>query len=116
MTAGKPYLKSAGEAAQRLGLSGARRGAEQGFTMLTRLERQKAMLEKQALVWLRQQILTEHRLRKVQAEILKVRASLQALDAAPVLKSQGTKNPGLKPGAAAAAAGRPKRVDIDFSF
>jgi hypothetical protein len=112
MTATKTHLRGVNNIPSRLGLSAGGPNPAQSANMLARLEHQKAMLEKQLQVWVKQQALTEHRLRLVQGQIGTVRATLSKPQSAPPVK-----RPGLKPGAVAAAAGRPKRRnDIAFTF
>jgi len=108
MTVRKPHLKGASEVPPLLVFSTAGRSAQQSATILARLERQKAMLEKQLQTWLRQKMLTEHRLHVVRAEICKVTANLKAANG-----PEGARRHGLTPGA---VVGRVKRGHIDFTF
>ncbi len=112
MNAAKTHLRGVNDIPSRLGLAAGATTPAQSANMLARLEHQKALLEKQLQVWVKQQALTEHRLRLVQGQIGTVAASLRNAQSAPAAK-----RPGLKPGAVAAAAGRRKRrTDVAFTF
>ncbi len=113
MIAKAKHVRGVNDIPARLGISTGKPSAAQSANRLARLEHQKALLEKQLQVWVKQQALTEHRLRLVQGQISSVAASLRTVQQ-PVA---AVKRPSLRPGAVAAAAGRPKRrADVAFTF
>jgi hypothetical protein len=112
MSAAKTHLRGVNDIPARIGMPVTGASAAQSANVVARLEHQKALLEKQLLVWAKQKAVTEHRLRLVQSQIAAAAESLRKAQSTTV-----TKRPGLKPRSVAASMVRPKRrADVAYSF
>ncbi|MEJ2116632.1 MAG: hypothetical protein P8Y67_11510 [Alphaproteobacteria bacterium] len=73
----KPYLKGVSDIPSRMNRPRNKSDRSQNATTLARLEQQKALLEKQLQVWLKQKAVTEERLRNVNSQIRTVQQALK---------------------------------------
>jgi hypothetical protein len=69
MNMAKTHLRGVNDIPSRMSLGNGKCSRAQSANQLSRLEHQKSLLEKQLQVWVKQQVVTEHRLSIVKAQI-----------------------------------------------
>ena len=103
----KTFLKGVNDIPNRMNQPRGKSDRSQNATALARLEQQKALLEKQLQVWIKQKTITEERLRTVNAQIRTVQQALKLPRSAPASVSRKSANSG---------SARSKRTSVEFSF
>ncbi len=107
----KMHLRGVNDIPSRMSLGNGKSSRAQCANQLSRLEHQKSLLEKQLQVWVKQQVVTEHRLSIVKAQI---RSAQQVLKVQKPAAAASAKRAGSV--AAAIGAGVKRRQDLEFTF